>query len=1592
MSRNPMVKTDRLKKIVKKQKIKWFALAASVLLLGGVTLGQTEEVSAASDSYIINRLNGYASKGSTTYTFNGYFSIWGGASNTTNSYGDFRDTYPQVTVVNSMYNPVSYTYRQNAYIDMYMPVSDWGFVPGRPVWSGSVHWVSTGSYTGYQRSIRTPYTRTKTTPTTHGAAISGYDYKTGNEYWVKQGNSVQAKVHGRQYFQGTKFRWDDYVTRNYLNLVGHGNQIKGRIEYTGSYSNVTTHSDITISGSGAAQQNNDRDLYTTFNVRGNKHNTRYEFQTYARSANGRTHGYVGTNKYLNVDGEVPTDHGAKVFNARHVSGNDHWIRPGETVVVEAQGYDRHSRMERTNLRIFSSGHDNRARHIWPAAGMTQYNRTGTYTDITGGTVDYWSWTTRYHFNVRANTNSGNRTFNIGTFHNDNVGNQTGWTTSNQRIRTDATAPTITANVGSRSWGNGNQTVTLTHSDGQSGIKSRQYAWSTSTSTPSSWSTYSSAVTQSNQGTWYLHARAVDNVDRVTTERFGPYRIDKTAPNGSISGNPTSWTNQDVTLTFNGSDTGGSGTRRVRIAGGTWVNGSTTSRTVSSNGTYSFEVEDNAGNTRTVSVTVDRIDKTTPESRGTSIFHARYVNGNDHWVRPGEGVLIEAHGYEKDSRMRNTNLRLYGDGNDNRAEYQWYARPIDVREYQTTGGYTSIYDGSEYNWGWTAVYRFNVRANTNAGNRTFNVYTYYRDNADNLTGWIDSGLNLRTDATAPTISANPASSAWSNGNQTVTLTHADGQSGIATRQYAWSTSTATPSSWSDYSSAVTQSAQGTWYLHARAVDNVDRVTTQRFGPYRIDKTLPNATSSQSPTGWTNGNVNITWNASATNSPLSRVRVHNGTWGAWSAVSGSSSSTVQTVTSNGTYHFQIQDQAGNVRQISRTINNIDKGVPDIRSSQSPTAWTNGNVTLTLGARDFGEQNGQSTHISGIASIQVRRPDGTTWNDTYGAASEGSQTYYNRTFTATENGTYTVTVTDRAGNSSTHNHTVSNIDRSTPSGSTNRQSGWTNGNVWIDVTGRNAISGLASIRYVSGGSITGNTTYPFTGTTSAQTVRFTATQNGTYTFDITDRAGNVRRVTQVVDTIDRTVPHGSTTQTPTAWTNQNVTLRVAGGDTNAQGPRISGVERVRMRPVGSSSWAETRTVSDSTESSPNFNPLSFTITDNGRYQFEIRDRAGNIRVIEHTVSNIDRSAPDTDGSFTPNGWTNGTITITWEARRTGSPGAPLEAYRYDRGNGNWTAWQNATHADAFDVTQQVSSNGVYRFEVRDEAGNIGTSSVTVTQHDIVLPVGQITARFDRSERDDHVGYTSNDLVNMVDSRRVTVDVTGVEDLGISGVESVAIEEQHRIGYGGAWMTVDETTYNWPDPYSINNQTYAIDVDHAQDTRFVLTVTDRAGNSSTRATSNVVRQSVLQAIDFRITDVVNPQLSDDDVAAIQASDLTSGSVELTAGTNVTFDVTYQLRHLDTVDQLSGNIVIETVSPEHTHTHVIDVDEPLTGHNQHNTFTKTFTVPQGTPKGSEVNIYGNLVAEMANGTAHEISYPDTYDIGVIENHIEEFFRFRIVR
>jgi hypothetical protein len=92
----------------------------------------------------------------------------------------------------------------------------------------------------------------------------------------------------------------------------------------------------------------------------------------------------------------------------------------------------------------------------------------------------------------------------------------------------------------------------------------------------------------------------------------------------------------------------------------------------------------------------------------------------------------------------------------------------------------------------------------------------------------------------------------------------------------------------------------------------------------------------------------------------------------------------------------------------VPNIDKTAPTISSiGQSPTAPTNGNVTLTVTATDEG---------AGLATEAYSFDNGSTW-----------QAANNKSFTGNTSGT--IKVRDTVGNVSSTGFSIGNIDTTKP-----------------------------------------------------------------------------------------------------------------------------------------------------------------------------------------------------------------------------------------------------------------------------------------------------------------------------------------------------------------------------------------------------------------------------------------------------------------------------------------------------------------------------------------------------------------------------------
>jgi hypothetical protein len=130
--------------------------------------------------------------------------------------------------------------------------------------------------------------------------------------------------------------------------------------------------------------------------------------------------------------------------------------------------------------------------------------------------------------------------------------------------------------------------------------------------------------------FYVHVAAVDNVGNISD--VAHYECtDTVPPTLNVTGNATTWTNQDVILTAVASDNE-SGVRGIKLPNGEWIYSDTATFVVTVNGNYTFVAEDNFGNQTTVTVSVTKIDKTPPLN--TSII----INNNDLYTNNRNVVL------------------------------------------------------------------------------------------------------------------------------------------------------------------------------------------------------------------------------------------------------------------------------------------------------------------------------------------------------------------------------------------------------------------------------------------------------------------------------------------------------------------------------------------------------------------------------------------------------------------------------------------------------------------------------------------------------------------------------------------------------------------------------------------------------------------------------------------------------------------------------------------------------------------------------------------------------------------------------------------
>lgn len=203
---------------------------------------------------------------------------------------------------------------------------------------------------------------------------------------------------------------------------------------------------------------------------------------------------------------------------------------------------------------------------------------------------------------------------------DNAGNTESATVGDINIdmTVPATSASLSGTTGTGGWYTGDVTVTLTATDGLSGVKNKEYSTDSTT-----WKPYNAPVTFSSEGTTTVYFRSTDNADNTETAKSVNFNLDKTAPVSSavLSGTPgnNGWYVSDVKVTLSATDAGSAGVAATEYStdGTTWKP-YTAPVTISADGqtTVSYRSTDNAGNLEAVKQISFKIDKTAPALSGT----------------------------------------------------------------------------------------------------------------------------------------------------------------------------------------------------------------------------------------------------------------------------------------------------------------------------------------------------------------------------------------------------------------------------------------------------------------------------------------------------------------------------------------------------------------------------------------------------------------------------------------------------------------------------------------------------------------------------------------------------------------------------------------------------------------------------------------------------------------------------------------------------------------------------------------------------------------------------------------------------------------
>ena len=472
----------------------------------------------------------------------------------------------------------------------------------------------------------------------------------------------------------------------------------------------------------------------------------------------------------------------------------------------------------------------------------------------------------------------------------------------------------------------------------------------------------------------------------------------------------------------------------------------------------------------------------------------------------------------------------------------------------------------------------------------NYNVYYIDetiDAPNLSDMMD----------APIITITPET--WTNKDVVVNI---DYYKGLSIKQYKIDNG-----EWQSYTGDITVSKNSTIYARGIIYKNVyTDVASKEIT--NIDKIVPDMTLIHE-TKPTNKDIEVLVIATDDESGIKDITVlaNNNSIKEMALPKNLTkvTDTSYTVSENGIYTFKAIDIAGNETTKTIEITNIDKIAPVITIEDYIKTPTNQDIKVTA------------------------------------LTNEGTLNETSHTFTA--NGIFTFVAIDEAGNITERCVTISNIDKIAPELALSYDIKPTNKDIIVSVKANDKDSGIKEITMPDGSKSTTDTNY-------------IVSSNGSYTFKAIDIAGNETTKTVEITNIDKippTITIGDYIETPT---NKDITV--------------------------------TASIDKGT-----LNKTSHTFTENGSFTFIATDEYGNKAEKVITITNIDKIAPVTPTLVADRtNLTNKDVTVTI----TYSSDSAIKEYKI--GSGRWESYtgpivvtENTTIcARGIDLAGNVSGEG--------------------------------------------------------------------------------------------------------------------------------------------------------------------------------------------------------------------------------------------------------------------------------------------------------------